>query len=195
MAIAAVLAGGAGYSIGVHYPRRASYTVTAGDIEATSTAGLVGALAGGAFVAGLDRPSPAQYAGFLGGGYLAGLALGDLSIARRFDLTQAQANVMNVGAVAGALLGLAVPVLMDGEDNATPYAVAAGGAVSGNDGDREHLSARRRRGSRPRAERSSGELAGAVLACRSRRAAWPVSSPERQAVTFLLDSSSDLSQS
>jgi hypothetical protein len=131
MAIAAVLAGGTGYSIGVHYPRRASYTVTAGDVEATSTAGLVGVLAGGAFVAGLDRPSPAQYAGFLGGGYLAGLALGDLTFARRFDLTQAQANIINVGAIAGGLLGLAVPVLGDVQNNGVPYAVAAGGAALG----------------------------------------------------------------
>jgi hypothetical protein len=131
MALAAGLAEGVGYSVGVHYPRRASYTVTAGDVEATSTAGLVGILAGGAAVASIDHPSRAQYAGFLGGGYLTGLALGDLSIARRFDLTQAQANVVNVGAIAGALLGLAVPVLAGGSDNGVPYAVAAGGATLG----------------------------------------------------------------
>jgi hypothetical protein len=131
IALAAAIGGSVGYPLGVRYPRRASYTVTAGDVEATSTAGLAGILAGGAVVASLDHPSSAQYATFLGGGYLAGVALGDLTIARRYDLTQAQANVVNVGALAGALLGLAVPVLTDASDSPLPYAVAAGGAVLG----------------------------------------------------------------
>jgi hypothetical protein len=51
-AAAVAVVGALGYPIGVRYPRRASYTVTAGDVEATSTAGLVGALVGASILGG-----------------------------------------------------------------------------------------------------------------------------------------------
>lgn len=130
-ALAATVAGALGYPIGVRYPRRASYTVTAGDVEATSTAALVGALAGGAIVAANDDPSPRQYITALGGGYLAGALVGDLTLARRFDLTQAQATVLKVGAVAGGLLGLAMPVLADADNTSLAFVLSATGASLG----------------------------------------------------------------
>jgi hypothetical protein len=132
VAAASVAGGILGFPIGVRYPGHTSYTMTAGDVEATGTTGLVGILAGGAITAGLDHASDAQISAILGGGYLAGVALGDAAFARRYDLTQSQANIMNIGALAGGLLGLAVPVLSDANaDGPLPYAVAAGGALLG----------------------------------------------------------------
>ena len=123
--------GAIGYPIGVRYPRRASYTVTAGDVDATSTAGLVGVLVGGAALGSIDSPSDKQIAAYLSTGYVGGLLVGDLALARRFDLTRSQANIVNIGAFAGALVGIAVPVL-GGSDNPTYLlGAAATGAVLG----------------------------------------------------------------
>lgn len=119
-----------GYPIGLAYTRRASYTVTAGDVEATGTAGLVGVLYGAAFAGDLKHPSSGQYA-MLGSAYLAGLLIGDRTIARRFDLTQSQSSAAMFGAFAGGLVGLALPVLVDSHSNVARYGATAVGATLG----------------------------------------------------------------
>ena len=58
--------------------------------------------------------------------YLAGILVGDRAFARPFNLTQSQATVLNIGAGAGALVGLAVPAL-----TSTGGGVAAGAAALG----------------------------------------------------------------
>jgi hypothetical protein len=107
--------GAGGYALGVGYPRRASYTVTAGDAEAMSTMGLLGALYGGVALSLIDRPSARTGAGILAPAYLAGVIAGDQLIARNYDLTQSQANILKIAGSAGALLGLVIPVLAGGE--------------------------------------------------------------------------------
>jgi hypothetical protein len=124
------LLGGFGYLAGVGYPRRVAYNVTAGDVEAVSTSGLVGALYGAIIVTSLSGPSTRQVTVALAPAYLAGILVGDRIFARRFDLTQPQANVLNIGAVAGALVGLAAPALA-GADPGIATGAAAVGATLG----------------------------------------------------------------
>lgn len=119
-----------GFPVGLAYARRASYTVTAGDVEATGTAGLIGALYGATFAGDLQHPSHGQYA-WLGASYLGGLIIGDRLISRQFDLTQSQSSVGELGALAGGLIGLALPVLMDSHSNAVRYGASAAGATLG----------------------------------------------------------------
>ncbi len=125
--IAASVAGSEalGYVLGVRYPRLASFKVTAGDMNAVQTAGLVGALYGGAALAAIDNPGPREIGLTMGSSYLAGIIIGNYTIARREDLSTSEANIATVGALAGSLIGLAVPLLTQSND--TPLALAAAG--------------------------------------------------------------------
>jgi hypothetical protein len=119
-----------GYPLGLMYPRRASYLVTAGDAEAMATSGLIGA-AWAAATLGDNNPGGPRVGATLGIGYLVGGLVGSQVFARQFDLTRSQSTVLDVGAVAGALVGLAIPVLSDNANNAVTWASAAGGATLG----------------------------------------------------------------
>lgn len=118
-----------GYVVGVRYPRRAAYKVTAGDVDAVGTSGFVGALLGAAAL-GNDASRP-TIAGVLGSGFVLGEVTGDLLLARQYDLTEAQANLLNIGAGAGALLGVAVPVLASSDNETFITGAAAVGAILG----------------------------------------------------------------
>jgi hypothetical protein len=131
--MAAAVAGGEalGYVLGVRYPRRASFKVTAGDMNAVQTAGLVGALYGGAALSAIDNPSARQIGITMGSSYLAGMVVGNYTIARRLDLSTSEANIATVGALAGGLIGLAVPVLTQSSDNSLVLGAAGFGATLG----------------------------------------------------------------
>lgn len=130
---AAAAAGGeaVGYALGVAYPRAASYSLTAGDVDATQTVGLVGALAGGALVGGMDHPSTRTLVSAIYPGYVAGLLVGDLSIARHFDLSESDATLVDVGAVAGGLIGVAIPVILQSDNTGFLLGAGAVGAAVG----------------------------------------------------------------
>jgi hypothetical protein len=130
-AAAVALVGALGYPLGVRFPRRAGFTVTAGDVDATGTAGLIGALVGSAVLGPVHSPSSRQYGAYLGTGYLAGIAVGSQALARPFDLTQSEANIFAVGAVAGGLLGVALPVLSGSGDKTVLLGAASAGAILG----------------------------------------------------------------
>ncbi|MGH9886176.1 MAG: hypothetical protein ACREBE_11640 [bacterium] len=129
MAIGAVVGGALGYPLGVLYPRRAGYTVTAGDAESIGTTALIGAAWAGATLT--DHVSPARIGLTLGAGYVAGAFVGERWLSRPFNLTQNQANVLKVGAVAGGLVGLALPVLSGSDDVPVVLGAVAGGATLG----------------------------------------------------------------
>jgi hypothetical protein len=131
--IAAAVAGGEalGYAVGVRYPRRASFKVTAGDMNAVQTAGLIGALYGGAALTALDNRGPREIGITMGSSYLAGMLVGNYAIARREDLSTSEANIATVGAIAGGLIGLAVPVLTQSGDNSLAFGAAGFGATLG----------------------------------------------------------------
>ena len=130
-AAAVALVGALGYPVGVRYPRRASYTVTAGDIGGMSTVGFVGATMAAAFLGQADVPSEERIAAYVGTGYLAGLFVGDRLLARRYDLTRSQSMLLNVGAIAGGLVGVAFPVLGSSDDATVVFGSAAVGATLG----------------------------------------------------------------
>ena len=105
--------------------------LTAGDIDATSTSGLLGVLVGASALGGIDSPSGKQIAAYLSTSYVGGLLLGDRLLARPFDLTPSQANILNIGAFAGALVGAAVPVLAGSDNPSYIFGAAATGAFFG----------------------------------------------------------------
>lgn len=119
----------AGYPLGLQWVRRASYGITAGDVRATTTSGVVGALATAAFIP--DDADARTAAAFLTAGLVTGVVAGDRLLARRFDYTRGQGAILGVGAVGGGLIGLALPALAQ-TDEGRVYLVAAGaGAITG----------------------------------------------------------------
>lgn len=118
-----------GYVVGVRYPRRAAYKVTAGDVDAVGTSGFVGALLGAAALGNDARGR--TIAGVLASGFILGEVTGDLLLARQYDLTEAQANLLNIGAGAGALVGVALPVLASSDNETFITGAAATGAILG----------------------------------------------------------------
>ena len=141
MAAAVVASTPLGYFLGVEYPRTASYTVTAGDLNAMQTAGLVGGLVGATLIGG--HASPRQTGIAVGGAYVAGLLVGDLAIARPFDLTTSEANVVTIGAWAGGIMGLAIPLIVSSHNASLLFGSAAGGATIGMAGMFSATNARR----------------------------------------------------
>jgi hypothetical protein len=126
-AIAAVVGGAVGLPVGMVYPRKASYTLTAGDVDAIGTTGWIGA--GWAAATLGDGPSRSRIFATVGVGYLAGVFLGDRLLARPLNVTQSQANVLKLGAIAGGLVGVALPVLAGNESAAANFGAAAAGAT------------------------------------------------------------------
>ena len=122
---------------------------------------------------GGDRPARAatQYAGFLGTRISWRVARSVICcFARRFDLTQSQANIVNVGAFAGGLVGVAAPVLHGRADSAFAFGAAAA-APSSEWRDLRRVfqrrMRRRRNGSEQRSRGRDGN--GARFAVRPRR--------------------------
>jgi hypothetical protein len=128
-AAAAVAGAAIGGPIGLVYPRHAGYLVTAGDAEAIGTAGLIGT-AWAASTLG-KNPKATRIGATLGLGYVAGGLIGSQVFARQFNLTGTQATLLDVGAFAGGLVGLAIPVLSSENNPGAIWAAAAGGATLG----------------------------------------------------------------
>jgi hypothetical protein len=125
-AVGAVVAAGLlGYPLGVMYPRRASYNVTAGDVMTLLPAALVGAAFASTPVAstGNERTVSA----LVTAGYLSGVLVGDLALVRQYDFTESEARLAQLGTLAGGLMGLGVATLSDMRDIATVAMVAVGG--------------------------------------------------------------------
>ena len=125
-AVAGIVAAGLlGYPLGVLYPRRASYRVTAGDVLTLLPAGLIaGALAATPVV---DNDDERTVSGLVTAGYLTGVLLGDWLLVRQYDFTESEGRLAQLGAVAGGLIGLGVSALGEVEDNGALALVAVGG--------------------------------------------------------------------
>ena len=119
-----------GYAIGPSYPRRASYTVTAGDVRAMTTTSLIGIAAAAIPFVGHDRPDARALSASLAGGMVAGALAGDRWLVRPRDHTTSDAALLTTGAVLGAVVGGGVANL--GDASAQPgWGLAVGGAVLG----------------------------------------------------------------
>jgi hypothetical protein len=130
-AAALVGAGGiVGYGVGLAYPRHVPYAVSAGDVNAVYTSGIIGAGLGGIFIAH-DNVSTTTAGLVLTPAYLAGLWAGDRLVARPYDLTAAQGRLLQIGAGAGALMGLAIPMMEQSNNGSVSLGWASAGAAVG----------------------------------------------------------------
>lgn len=134
LGIASVAAGLiAGYPLGSHYARRASYAITGGDVGALTAAAGIGVLAAGAFLADDDDESTRVSAGALTAGLILGTIGGDLSLVRPYDHTEGEGWLVGIGSLAGGLLAAAIPASQrdsgETDDQATLVAGALGSIV------------------------------------------------------------------
>jgi hypothetical protein len=131
---AAIGAGAAvvGAQLGAMYGTYSRYNVTAGDVHTMWTASLIGAAAGGAFVANGHPGHKATTLAVLGGA-TAGLVAGDRLLVRRLDHSRGEATLVGLGGLAGALMGGGVAVLVGSSDrfNAATAGLGAAGAAGG----------------------------------------------------------------
>jgi hypothetical protein len=119
-----------GYVLGPSYPRRASYTVTAGDVGAMTTTSIIGIAAAAIPFVGHDRPDARALSASLAGGMIVGAFAGDRWLVRPRDHTTSESTVLLTGAGLGAVMGGGVASL--GNASAQPaWGLAVGGAVLG----------------------------------------------------------------
>jgi hypothetical protein len=129
---AALLAGGiAGWVAGPAYPRLAPYTVTAGDVQLVRLGAVLGSMAAITPFVEADNMEPEAAARIATAGWVAGALLTDHLAVRPFNHTEGEARMIHLGALGGAVIGLALPVMARSE-NALPYmAGTSGGAIIG----------------------------------------------------------------
>jgi hypothetical protein len=129
-AVAVIGAGALGYPLGLRYVRSAPYRVTAGDVSAMFTSELLGLGAAAAFVAD-DRVSDEVVFGALTAGYALGAIAGDRFFVRPFDHTSSDARLLALGTAAGAVMGLAIPVLAQSDNARAIFATGTIGGILG----------------------------------------------------------------
>jgi len=120
----------AGYPAGLHWIRHARYRITPGDVSAVTTAGMVGALLLSA--AAPEGSENRQVASVLvTAGFVGGLSAGANLLAKRYDLTDGQGSMIRVGALAGGLMGAAIPLVFEAEGSRAGTLFGALGAMAG----------------------------------------------------------------
>ena len=128
-AVGIIGAGVLGYPLGLRYVRGAPYRVTAGDIGALFTGELLGLGAAASLLP--DSPSQEMVFGALTAGYALGAFAGDRFFVRPFDHTESDARLLGLGTAAGAVMGLAVPVLAQSDNPQLIFATATIGGILG----------------------------------------------------------------
>ena len=128
--VAAVLAGGAlGYGFGPLYPRRATYTVTRGDVQMLTIGGLLGAAAAFTPFANERNADSQAAAGAATAGFVAGIVAADRLVSAPFDYSTADASQVSLGVAAGALMGGAAAILTKPSSEVTLGLITAGGIL------------------------------------------------------------------
>lgn len=146
-AVSATLVSGAviGYPLGLQYPRRAHYSVTAGDVRLIPLSQLLalGVVGVPLIDSHLDNH---VIGGVLTAGFVAGAFVGDRAFVRPFDHTESDATLVWLGALAGGLIGAAPPVIAQTEDGHFTLGSITLGALLGTVAA-DHLVEPRRAGS------------------------------------------------
>jgi hypothetical protein len=119
-----------GYVVGPSYPRRAPYTVTAGDVGAMAATTYIGIAA--AAIPFIDRRgfSGRALSGSLAAGMVAGAFAGDRLLVRPRDHTSSEATLLWTGMGVGASVGSGVGVLGNATAQAN-FALGVTGALLG----------------------------------------------------------------
>jgi hypothetical protein len=123
-------AGAVGYPLGLRYARRTSYRVTAGDVGTLIVGELLGASAVASFIPE-HTDSDQAVAALLTAGFVAGGIGADRLFARPFDYGDAESRLLQFGAVAGAVVGLAIPVLAQSDNPQLIFGPATAGGLLG----------------------------------------------------------------
>jgi len=127
--VAVVLASGLiGYPLGLLYPRNATYSVTAGDVETLWTTTGLGAGAGIALLGRHTRYSHFAAAATVGG--VLGMMAGDHFLVQRYDHDRDEADRLSLGTVAGALMGLGIAAI-DSSTRNNPHVIGGLGVAGG----------------------------------------------------------------
>ncbi len=126
---AIVGAGALGYPLGLRYVRTAPYRVTAGDVGTLVTTEFLG-MGAAATLLGDNSDDKLGWA-LVGTGFTLGAIAGDRLLVRPFDHTESDARLLQYGSVAGALVGLIVPVLTQTSNSHVIFGAATAGGILG----------------------------------------------------------------
>ena len=121
--------GALGYPLGLRYVRTAPYRVTAGDVGTLSTTEVLGL--GVAATLLPEDPSRVVGWGVSGAGFVLGAIAGDRLLVRPFDHTESDARLLQYGSVAGALVGLILPVITQSGNSHLVYGSLTAGGILG----------------------------------------------------------------
>lgn len=127
----AVLAGGiAGYVLGPGYPRRAGYTVTAGDVSLIRLGAILGTMA--AITPIVDSNVDEKVAaGVATLGWVGGALITDRIASKPFNHSVGDSRMIGLGALGGALVGAALPVMTEADNATFIMGSITGGAILG----------------------------------------------------------------
>ena len=123
-------AGVVGYPLGLRYARTRAYRVTAGDVGTLVAGELLGMTTVATFIP-QNIDNERQVAAFLAGGFVLGAIAADRLVVRRFDYGEAESRLLQLGTAAGAVVGLAVPVLAESDNPQAIFGPATAGGILG----------------------------------------------------------------
>ncbi|MEO8562897.1 MAG: hypothetical protein ABI601_12520 [bacterium] len=129
-AIAILGAQALGYPMGLRYVRGTPYRVTAGDVGTLVVGEALGLGAAATFVA-RDGTSSEAVSAALTAGFALGALVADRAAVRRYNYTDAESRLLQLGTVAGAVVGIAIPVLAQTESSPFYFGAATAGGVLG----------------------------------------------------------------
>lgn len=128
---ALIIVGGAlGYPAGLRYVRKAPYRVTAGDVGTVAVTEILGVAAVATLLPESNVSVPVAF-GALTAGYVAGALVGDRLLVRPLDHTESEARLFAFGTLAGALIGLAGPILAESENTNIIFGSMTVGGILG----------------------------------------------------------------
>jgi hypothetical protein len=130
VAAALAAAGVAGYFLGPQYPRRARYDVTAGDVTILWVGAALSTAAALTPFVGSNVDDRVAFA-VATAGMLGGLTLMDATWVRSFDHSMSDVFQTWLGTIAGGLLGAAVVVLAEADEEAAVLGLVTAGAAIG----------------------------------------------------------------
>lgn len=124
---AAIGASVLGYAFGPRYARRASYNVTAGDVSVAFASAALGAVAATALT-GNNTDETTRF-GVATAGMLTGAWLADRALVRTYDRTSADGTLVQLGTLAGALMGGGVAAIAETNEQGALALVTVGGTL------------------------------------------------------------------